>query len=108
MDAAHLAAKCGSESVHAELAQYTPDSSVLLSILFLSVTATTADNAGFLSSQISSLAELRFFWQLEISAVTAVTAVEINWVWPSSWILSSGFLRRMPLNPLPSLLLLHL
>jgi hypothetical protein len=41
-------------------------------------TATTAGTAGFLSSQIFSLAVLRFFWQLELSAVLAVTAVEVN------------------------------
>jgi hypothetical protein len=45
------------------------------------------------------------FWQLELSAVIAVTGVVINWVCPYSWILSSGFLGRMPLNPPPSLLL---
>jgi hypothetical protein len=48
------------------------------SLLFLSITATTAGTAGFLASQIFSLAELRFFWKLKLSAVLAVTAVEIN------------------------------
>jgi hypothetical protein len=48
------------------------------SLLFLSITATTEGTAGFLASQIFTLAVLRFFWQLELSAVLAVTAVEIN------------------------------